>query len=152
MYCICVIAVGGLTSPVKGPYTEPLYTANEPPDSLQLINSSVYCVDEEHQESVEKVITAWRSVKESDDEDEEEEADSDKSERGKPLCLQKLIPEPNHKITPVPELELRKLERGEVSLSFLLIFLVSNVLQLLHNVFLFVCRFLPEQSVPASFC
>ncbi|KAM7387006.1 hypothetical protein PAMA_009571 [Pampus argenteus] len=104
--------VGGLTSPVKGPYTEPLYMAIKPPDSLQLVNSSVYCEDKEHQESVEKVITAQGSVEESDDDDdEEEETDSDRSERGKPLCLQRIIPEPNHKITTVPELELRKLER-----------------------------------------
>ncbi|XP_067472203.1 mitogen-activated protein kinase kinase kinase 14 [Thunnus thynnus] len=104
--------VGGLTSPVKGPYTEPLYTSNKPPDSLRLINSSVSYEDEEHQESVEKVITAW-SVKESDDDNEEEEADSDKLERGKPLCLQRLVPEPNHKITTVSELDLdwSKLER-----------------------------------------
>ncbi|XP_042361122.1 mitogen-activated protein kinase kinase kinase 14 isoform X2 [Plectropomus leopardus] len=98
--------VGGLTSPVKGPYTPPLHIANKPPDSPQLINSSVNCEDEEeHQESVEKVITAGRTVEEPDDDDEEEE----------PFCPQTLISEPNYKrgnkITTVPELELRKLER-----------------------------------------
>lgn len=114
---------------MKRPYTEPLYVANKPPDFLQLIDSSVNSVDEEHQESVDNVITARRSVKEEDiDDEEEEEADSDKSEQGKPLSQQRLISEPNHKSTTVSELELRKLETGELSLSFLLIFLVSNAL------------------------
>ncbi|XP_053194789.1 mitogen-activated protein kinase kinase kinase 14 [Scomber japonicus] len=103
--------VGGLTNPVKRPYTEPLYVANKPPDFLQLIDSSVNSVDEEHQESVDNVITAQRSVKEEDiDDEEEEEADSDKSEQGKPLSQQRLISETNHKSTTVSELELRKLE------------------------------------------
>uniref|UniRef100_A0A3B4X269 Mitogen-activated protein kinase kinase kinase 14a n=2 Tax=Seriola lalandi dorsalis TaxID=1841481 RepID=A0A3B4X269_SERLL len=103
--------VGGLTSPVKGPYTDPLYIANKPPDFLQLINSSVDFYDEEeHQESVEKVITAGGRKEALDDDEEEEE-----KERGSPLCPQMLIFEPNHKrsskITTVSELELRKLER-----------------------------------------
>lgn len=107
---------------MKGPYTEPLYTANKPPDSLQLLNSSVnYEDEEEHEESVEKVITAGRRTEELDhDEDEEKE-----SQRGSSFCPQKLISEPNHKkgnkVTTVPELELRKLERGDVSLSVVLI-------------------------------
>ncbi|XP_073350691.1 mitogen-activated protein kinase kinase kinase 14 [Pagrus major] len=104
--------VGGLTSPVKGPYTEPLYFADKPPDS-QLINSSIDCEDEEeHQESVEKLITVGRKTKKLGDDDEEKEAES---KRGSPFCPQTLISEPNHKrankITTVPELELRKLER-----------------------------------------
>lgn len=117
----CVIAVGGLTSPVKGPYTEPLYTANKPPDSLQFINSSVdYDDEEEPQESVENLMTAGRKTKELDDDDEEKEADPSQSKRGSSFCPQTLTSEPNHKrgnkITTVPELELRKLEQGEVSL------------------------------------
>ncbi|XP_030262781.1 mitogen-activated protein kinase kinase kinase 14 [Sparus aurata] len=104
--------VGGLTSLVKGPYTEPLYFADKPPDS-PLINSSTDCEDEEeHQESVEKVITAGRKTKKLGDDDEEKEAES---KRGSLFCPQTLISEPNHKrgnkITTVPELELRKLER-----------------------------------------
>ncbi|XP_070836775.1 mitogen-activated protein kinase kinase kinase 14 [Chaetodon trifascialis] len=102
--------VGGLTSPVRGPYTEPLYCADKPPDSLQLVNSSVG-YEEEHQESVEKVITAGRKTKYPGDDEEEKED----SKRGSPFCPQMLISEPNHKrgnkITTVPELELRKLER-----------------------------------------
>lgn len=119
--CVCLVAVGGLTSPVKGAYTEPLYIVNKPPDSLQLLNSSIYNEDEE-EESVEKAITAGRRTKGwNDEEDEEEEA-----QRGP----RKLISEPNHKkdnkVTTVPELErpeveLRKLERGDVSLSVVLI-------------------------------
>uniref|UniRef100_A0A8C4NNF5 Mitogen-activated protein kinase kinase kinase 14a n=1 Tax=Dicentrarchus labrax TaxID=13489 RepID=A0A8C4NNF5_DICLA len=99
--------VGGLTSPVKGPYTEPLYFADKPPDSLQLIDSSFDY--EEHQESVEEVITTGRKTKELGDANEEE-ADSGESKRGSPFCPQTLISEPNHKrgnkITTVPELEL----------------------------------------------
>ena len=119
---MCLIAVGGLTSPVKGPYTEPLNIANKPPDSLQLLNSSVNYEDgEEHEESVEKVISAGRRLEElDDDEDEEKEAQRDSS-----FCPQKLIFEPNYKkgnkVTTLPELELRKLERGDVSLSVVLI-------------------------------
>ena len=122
--------MGGLTSPVKGPYTEPLYFADKPPDS-PLINSSIDCEDEEeYQESVEKVITARRKTKKLGDDDEEEA----ESKRGSLFCPQTLISEPNHKrgnkITTVPELELRKLERGEVSLSFLLVFCVRKLLEL----------------------
>uniref|UniRef100_A0A3Q1FQF2 Mitogen-activated protein kinase kinase kinase 14a n=1 Tax=Acanthochromis polyacanthus TaxID=80966 RepID=A0A3Q1FQF2_9TELE len=104
--------VGGLTSPVKGPYTEPLYISNKPPDSLQHINSSVDFEGEERQDSVEKVIVAGRRTKKLDD---NEEADSNESKRGSPFGPQMLIPEPNYKrgnkITTVPKLELRKLER-----------------------------------------
>ncbi|KAM9346695.1 mitogen-activated protein kinase kinase kinase 14 isoform 1-T2 [Symphorus nematophorus] len=106
--------VGGLTSPVKGPYTEPLYFADKPPDSLHLINSSTDFEDEEElQESVDKVITAGRKTKElGGDDDEEEEAES---KRGLPSCPQMLISEPSHKrgnkTTTVPDLELSKLER-----------------------------------------
>ncbi|XP_074512204.1 mitogen-activated protein kinase kinase kinase 14 [Sebastes fasciatus] len=101
--------VGGLTSPVKGPYTEPLYIANKPPDSLQLINSN-FSYEDEHQESVEKVTTTGRRTEEPDDEE-----DRNESKRDSLFCPQTLISEPNHKkgnkITTVPELELRKLER-----------------------------------------
>ncbi|XP_041812815.1 mitogen-activated protein kinase kinase kinase 14 [Chelmon rostratus] len=102
--------VGGLTNPVKGPYTEPRYCADKPPDSLQLINNSVDYA-EEREESVEKVITAGRKTKDLGDNDDGKE----ESKRGSPFCPQMLISEPNHKrgnkITTVPELELRKLEQ-----------------------------------------
>ncbi|XP_069570790.1 mitogen-activated protein kinase kinase kinase 14 [Brachyistius frenatus] len=105
---------GGLSSPVKGPYTEPLYTANEPLDFLQLINSVNFEDEEEHHESVEKVITAGRKTMNLDDE-EEAEADSSESKRGSLFGPQMLISEPNYKrdnkSTTLPELELRKLER-----------------------------------------
>ena len=91
-----------------------------------------------------------------DDDDREEE-----KERGLSLCPQTLISEPNHKrgnkITTVPDLELSKLERGDVSSFFFLfipslfIFCALNVWTLLIA-FLLVRRFLPEQSVPASLC
>lgn len=97
---------------MKGPYTEPLYIANKPPDSLQLINSN-FSYEDEHQESVEKVTTTGRRTEEPDDEE-----DRNESKRDSLFCPQTLISEPNHKkgnkITTVPELELRKLERGEL--------------------------------------
>lgn len=129
MYCVCVIAVGGLTSPVKGPYTEPLYITNKPPDSLQLINSSFnYENEDDHQESVKVITTGRRTEKlddDDDDGDEDKRAGCNESKRDSLFCPQTLISEPNHKrgnkITTVPELELRKLERGEVSLNVLLL-------------------------------
>ena len=117
---------------MKGPYTEPLYVTNKPPDSLQLINSSCnYENEDDHQESV-KVIPTGRTEKLGDDGDEDKKAGCNESKRDSLFCPQTLISEPNHKrgnkITTVPELELRKLERGEVSLSVLLTFFrVLNV-------------------------
>ncbi|XP_031168114.1 mitogen-activated protein kinase kinase kinase 14 [Sander lucioperca] len=111
--------VGGLTSPVKGPYTEPLYITNKPPDSLQLINSSFnYENEDDHQESVKVITTGRRTEKlddDDDDGDEDKRAGCNESKRDSLFCPQTLISEPNHKrgnkITTVPELELRKLER-----------------------------------------
>ncbi|KAL6102549.1 map3k14 [Pungitius sinensis] len=87
--------VGGLTSPVRGPYTEPLFVSNKPPDSLQHLESSGR--DEvEHQEAAEDAVDGAR-------------------ERDSLSCPQTLISELSykrgHKVTTVPELELRKLER-----------------------------------------
>ncbi|XP_070704074.1 mitogen-activated protein kinase kinase kinase 14 [Pempheris klunzingeri] len=108
--------VGGLTSPVMGPFTEPLYVAIKPPDSLRLVSCSVDYEDEEEQKPVEKVTAVGRKTKELDDDDEAKKADCGEPKRGGPLlCPQTLTSEPNHKranrITTVPELELRKLER-----------------------------------------
>ncbi|KAM3598356.1 uncharacterized protein V6R79_017034 [Siganus canaliculatus] len=101
--------VGGLSSPVKGPYAEPLYFANKPPDSFQQVNSSTDCEDEEeHTESLEKVITAERKTKELGHHNDEKQA---KSRRGFPLGPQTLIPASNHKNSSKPELELWKLEQ-----------------------------------------
>lgn len=143
MYRVCAIAVGGLTSPVKGPYAEPLYFADKPPDSLPLNNSSLdYEDEEEHKESVEKVITAERKTKELGDDNEEKEAES---KRGPPFCPQTLISEPNHKknnkITTVSESELRKLERGEVSLGVRLTFLFFVFVKMFELYSLFPCMF-----------
>ncbi|XP_060883182.1 mitogen-activated protein kinase kinase kinase 14 [Labrus mixtus] len=107
--------VGGLTSPVKGPYTDPLYTANKPADSLQLLHCIVDCEDEEEQRKSDwKVIITGSNTKELADDKEEKEADSNEPKQCSPFSPQTLISEPNpkrgNKIT-VPELELRKLER-----------------------------------------
>ncbi|KAM9746462.1 mitogen-activated protein kinase kinase kinase 14 isoform 1-T2 [Menidia menidia] len=102
--------VGGLTSPVRGPYTEPLHVVNKPQDSVQLINiSSDSEQEEEHPESADKLITAalWRNNLDGEGEAE--------SQQGLSSSPQMLIPEPNYrrenKIGIEPELELRKLER-----------------------------------------
>ncbi|XP_059204243.1 mitogen-activated protein kinase kinase kinase 14 [Centropristis striata] len=106
--------VGGLTSPVKGPYTEPLYIANKPPDSLQLLSSSFNYEEEEDQESAEEVMTTGRRTEELDDDGEGKEANCYESKQDSLFCPQTLISEPNQKrskkATTVPELELRKLE------------------------------------------
>jgi len=119
VFFLFLFAVGGLTSPVRGPYFEPLYVVNKPSDSLQLIISSTDFEDEEeHLESADKVITAGLRTQKLDDETEVK-AGSNESKRGLSSSPQTLISEPNlkrcNKITTVPELELRKLERGEVS-------------------------------------
>ncbi|XP_029997338.1 mitogen-activated protein kinase kinase kinase 14 isoform X3 [Sphaeramia orbicularis] len=103
--------VGGLSSPVRGPYTEPLYVVNKPPDSVQHIYSSVQDEDD-NQESIEEVQTPERRKKSYDEKDE---ANCDKSDLGSPLRLQTPVYEPIHKtgskVTTKSELELRKLER-----------------------------------------
>ncbi|XP_068192481.1 mitogen-activated protein kinase kinase kinase 14 [Antennarius striatus] len=108
--------VGGLTSPVKGPYAEPFYCVNKPPDSLQPDNRIVdYDAEEEHEKSVEKAVTAGsKETKTKEPADDEEEKNAE-SKRGSYFCPQMLISEPNHtrgnKVTTMPELELQKLER-----------------------------------------
>uniref|UniRef100_A0A3Q1HB68 Protein kinase domain-containing protein n=2 Tax=Anabas testudineus TaxID=64144 RepID=A0A3Q1HB68_ANATE len=105
--------VGGLSSPVKGPYTEPLYIPNKPPDSLQLYNSSVDYEEVEHQESVEKL---GRMAKKLFNDDEDIKVDSNESKPGSPFSPQTLSSELKRKkgnnITTIPpEHELSKLER-----------------------------------------
>ncbi|XP_017289042.1 mitogen-activated protein kinase kinase kinase 14 [Kryptolebias marmoratus] len=90
--------VGGLTSPVQGPFTEPLYAVSKLPDSLRLSNSSDEFVDkEDHLDSAEKVITAGLNTQKL------------------PPGPQPLIAEPSQKwrdkITAVLDDECRKLER-----------------------------------------
>lgn len=113
--------MGGLTSPVKGPYTEPLYFADKPPDSLLPKHSSCGNEDEqEHKESVKKVITADRKTKKRSDDDEEKNTES---KRDASFFPQTLVSEPHHKnkVTTVSELELLKLEQGGVLITVLLI-------------------------------
>lgn len=113
---------------MKGPYTEPLYIATKPPDSLQLFNSSVVCEEEEHQESVEKPDRKTKKLY-NDDKDVKAESNGSEpgSEPGSHFSPETLSSEPNHKRgnnkTTVPELELRKLERGKINFIFQLIFL-----------------------------
>ncbi|KAM3863811.1 mitogen-activated protein kinase kinase kinase 14 [Diretmus argenteus] len=110
--------VGGVSSPVRGTYTEPLRSVDKPPD-FPHFSSKVDSDDEECQEFEEKATGPLKSKNELDDdddggEDEDKEADK-KSEHGLPLRPQTLISEPNRKTgnatTTVSELELRRLER-----------------------------------------
>ncbi|XP_068606219.1 mitogen-activated protein kinase kinase kinase 14 [Brachionichthys hirsutus] len=96
--------VGGLRSPVKGPYAEPFYRVDRPPDSLQKDDRIAdYDAEEEHEESVETAVTAGT------------ERTKTKEPAASCFLPQMLIAEPNHtrgdKVTSVPDLELRKLER-----------------------------------------
>lgn len=116
---VCVIAVGGLTSPAKGPYAEPLYF-DKPSNTLPFHNSSNdYEDEEEHEESVAKMITAERKMNELNGDHEEKEADS---KRGSAFCPQTLISEPNLRKNNKITTELRKLEQGELSLTLLGVF------------------------------
>lgn len=140
---------------MKGPYTEPLYIPNKPPDSLQLYNSSVDYEEVEHQESVEKL---GRMAKKLFNDDEDIKVDSNESKPGSPFSPQTLSSELKRKkgnnITTIPpEHELSKLERGEVSfVSNLFSCVWSSLCSSLLTALLFDCRFLLEQSVPASVC
>ncbi|XP_027898574.1 mitogen-activated protein kinase kinase kinase 14 isoform X2 [Xiphophorus couchianus] len=106
--------VGGLTSSVQGPYTEPLYVPNKPPDDLHPIYSSGEFEDEEeHKKSADKIITDLRTKNKAPEKDLETSLNEPKRESWN--APQMLVPElnfkRNNKITTVPELELRKLER-----------------------------------------
>nr|XP_015804194.2 mitogen-activated protein kinase kinase kinase 14 isoform X2 [Nothobranchius furzeri] len=104
--------VGGFTSPVKGPYAEPLYVTSK---SMQLPYSSDGSENGElHPESADKVTTAERKARKLNL-GNENETGSRESKQGLLFGPQVLISEPNqkwgNKVTTLPELELRKLER-----------------------------------------
>ncbi|XP_038134179.1 mitogen-activated protein kinase kinase kinase 14 [Cyprinodon tularosa] len=106
-------AVGGLTSAVRGPYTDPLYVPNKPPDNPQPIMSLSDFEDlQEHKMSVDREMTGTKNkVVEKD-----MEISPNEPKRESCNAPQMLIPEPNFKrnkipAVPEPELELRKLER-----------------------------------------
>ncbi|XP_043956253.1 mitogen-activated protein kinase kinase kinase 14 [Gambusia affinis] len=105
--------VGGLISSVQGPYTDPLYVPNKPPDDLHPVYSSGEFEDEEeHKKSADKIITDLRTKNKIPEKDLETSLNEPKRESWN--TPQMLILEPNfkrNKITTVPELELRKLER-----------------------------------------
>lgn len=108
-------AVGGLVSPVKGPYAEPLYFPDKPPDSGPQSES---CCEDEEEHKYSTVTTAKKTKKLGDD--NEEKAELNHCPMVNPIML---VSEPDHKknnLSGVPELELRKLERGEVSHNVLL--------------------------------
>lgn len=102
--CVFIMTVGGLTSEVEGPYTKPLHILDKLPDSQQLHSNS---------EDTETHPAGLRTKKPDEEEDVESNAP------------QMLISEPNyenyHQKVTVPELELRKLERGKLPLILLFI-------------------------------
>lgn len=105
---LCLIAVGGLVSPVKGPYAEPLYFPDKPPDAVPLNTS---CCEEEEEHKYATVTTAKKAKKLG--EDNEGKAESKHCPMVHPIML---MSEPGHKkndLSGVPELELSKLEHGE---------------------------------------
>lgn len=134
---VFVTTVGGLTSPVKGPYTDPLYNVRKLPHSTQLNNSSDDVEDKKnHQESVEQVITAGLKT--------------NKLHSGPQTLISKPSQKWSDKITTMPELELRKLERGDILVVDFHI--VTCCAWTLLMAFMFDCRLLPEQPVSPSFC
>ncbi|KAM9780091.1 mitogen-activated protein kinase kinase kinase 14 [Neosynchiropus ocellatus] len=93
--------VGGVTSPVRGPYMTPLYINAKPPDSEQRAGSSELSQD---------AGQLLRKLKELDV-DDDAEADRKQPEKGTRGDLLDTVFEPLPSVTTVPELELRKLER-----------------------------------------
>lgn len=107
---LCLITVGGLVSPVKGPYAEPLYFPDKPPDTVPLNTSC--CEEEEEEEHKYSTVTTAKKAKKLG-EDNEGKAESKHCPMVHPIML---MSEPGHKkndLSGVPELELSKLERGE---------------------------------------
>ncbi|XP_055366855.1 mitogen-activated protein kinase kinase kinase 14 isoform X2 [Betta splendens] len=107
---IALKKVGGLSSPVRGPYIEPVFIASKPPDSLQILNGSVeYEEEQKHQESVQK---PGRWIKKLYNDNEALEAESNDTKPRSLCCPQTLNLESNHKrgnnITKIPEHELLK--------------------------------------------
>lgn len=104
---LCLIAVGGLVSPVKGPYAEPLYFPDKPPDAVPLNTS--FCEEEEEEEYKYSPLTTAKKL----GKDNEGKAESKHCPMVHPIML---MSGPGHKkndLSGVPELELSKLERGE---------------------------------------
>ncbi|XP_055008516.1 mitogen-activated protein kinase kinase kinase 14 isoform X1 [Boleophthalmus pectinirostris] len=99
--------VGGLTSSVKGPYIEPLYNVNKPPDNY--LSNSV-----QETEELPKLDKVWSVDKPKrgigDDNLKSHQLDLD-SEPCVQVPLIENIQKERNKTTTVPELELRKLER-----------------------------------------
>uniref|UniRef100_H3D294 Mitogen-activated protein kinase kinase kinase 14a n=1 Tax=Tetraodon nigroviridis TaxID=99883 RepID=H3D294_TETNG len=98
--------VGGLSSPVKGPYVQPLYVPDKPPDSVPLNKS--FCEDEK--ECKYSTVTTAKKTKKLGDVNEEK-VGLKHCPTVHPIML---MSEPDHKKnnpSGVPELELRKLER-----------------------------------------
>ncbi|XP_028311651.1 mitogen-activated protein kinase kinase kinase 14 [Gouania willdenowi] len=102
--------VGGLSSPVKGPYTEPLSVTNKPPDPCALRSSSVELDDAENMDSHGTPIKSHKKCIKW----ENEAAVEAESKQCLPVSPITLIQEPikrGSKVSTGPELELCKLER-----------------------------------------
>lgn len=104
------IVVGGLTSSLRGPYAEPLYVSEKPPDYPPLNQDGLNYDAEQRNPTWPGITTAADSEKLGYPCEETEAGES----KPRWLCSPQIC-EPNHKRsnkTTVPELELRKLERG----------------------------------------
>lgn len=125
VFFACAIAVGGLTSPLRGPYAEPLYFSKKPPDNPPLNQDSPDC-DAEQRNPTWPGITAA-----TDSENLSYPCEETGAEESKPRSLRSpQISEPNHKRsskTTVPELELRKLERGSPFSHYCISSIVSTM-------------------------
>lgn len=97
---------------MKGPYAEPLYFPDKPPDAVPLNTSC--CEEEEEEEDEHKYSTVTTAKKAKKlGEDNEGKAEPKHCPMVHPIML---MSEPGHKkndLSGVPELELSKLERGE---------------------------------------
>lgn len=145
-FFVCAITVGGLTSPLRGPYAQPLYFEEKPPDYPPLNHGSLD-YDKEQRGSAQPGITAATDLKKWAYHCEETEAEETKP--SSPCCPQ--ISEPNHKrsnkTSTVPELELRKLERG--ALFSVTVIVTVIVLKLLTHFNLILWHLLQIFTWPA---
>ncbi|CAN9505503.1 unnamed protein product [Ophioblennius macclurei] len=98
--------VGGLSSPVRGPYTEPLRAPDSPPDHPQ----PLHCRSEdEHEEHDNRATTAGKALEREVEEDVVETKQN--WSLGPQTLISELTGKRSNKVSTVPELELRKLER-----------------------------------------
>lgn len=110
-------AVGGLSSAVEGPFVQPLYVPDRPPDSVPPNKS---CCGDEKECKYSTVTTAKETTKPGDV--NQEKAEWKRCPTVHPITLMSEPDRQKNTLGGVPELELHKLERGELSHNVLLSF------------------------------